>query len=264
MTKPAAMAIGAHPDDIELMMTGTLLLLGQAGYDLHIMNVANGCCGSAMEGAEAVAAQRLEEARAAAEASGATLHEPITNDIEIFYEKALLAKVGAAVRKVNPRILLVQSPQDYMEDHMNACRLAVSAAFTRTMVNFRTDPPVAPVDGQVTVYHALPWGLRDPLRKKIEPGQYVDISPVIDQKKRALACHASQKEWLDQQQGLDSYITAMEGMAAEVGRMSGIFEYAEGWRRHHHMGFCAEHDDPLTDALKPRVLISQAYEAELG
>ena len=264
MAKPAAMAIGAHPDDIELMMTGTLLLLGQAGYDLHIMNVANGCCGSAMEGAEAVAAQRLEEARAAAEAAGATLHEPVTNDIEVFYTMPLLAKVGAAVRKANPRILLVQSPQDYMEDHMNACRLAVSAAFTRTMVNFRTDPPVAPVQGQVTVYHALPWGLRDPLRKKVMAGQYVDIAPVMEQKKRALACHASQKEWLDQQQGFDSYIKAMEDMAGEVGQMSGAFEFAEGWRRHHHLGFCAEHDDPLTEALGGRAVISREYEAELG
>ena len=40
------MAIGAHPDDIEILMAGTLLLLRDAGYAVHYLNVANGCCAS--------------------------------------------------------------------------------------------------------------------------------------------------------------------------------------------------------------------------
>ena len=61
-----AFAIAAHPDDIELMMAGTLLLLGRAGYELHIMNIANGSCGSLTEDAESLIARRTEEAMAAA------------------------------------------------------------------------------------------------------------------------------------------------------------------------------------------------------
>ena len=38
--------MAAHPDDIEFVMAGTLIRLGQAGYELHYMNIANGCCGS--------------------------------------------------------------------------------------------------------------------------------------------------------------------------------------------------------------------------
>ena len=42
-----AFAVAAHPDDIEFMMSGTLVLLKQAGYEMHYMNVANGNCGTA-------------------------------------------------------------------------------------------------------------------------------------------------------------------------------------------------------------------------
>ena len=55
----------------------------------------------------------------------------------------------------------------------------------------------------------------------------------------------------------------MEEMSREVGCMSGRFTYAEGWRRHLHLGFCAEHADPLTDALGDKVLISTDYEKGL-
>lgn len=253
-----AFAIAAHPDDIELMMAGTLLLLGEAGYELHIMNIANGSCGSMTEDAATVIARRTAEAQAAAEELGAVFHAPIANDLEIFYDERLLRNVAATIREVAPTILLVQSPQDYMEDHTNACRLAVSGAFTRGMPNFVTDPPVAPVANEVTVYHALPWGLKGPLGESITANRYVNIASTLERKRRALACHASQKEWLDESQGLDSYLTTMEAMAREVGRQSGRFEIAEGWRRHLHLGFCAEDADPMRDALGDAFLLANA------
>jgi LmbE family N-acetylglucosaminyl deacetylase len=263
MSKPAAFAIAAHPDDIEFMMAGTLLLLGEAGYELHMMNVASGSCGTVTESREAISARRLGEARDAAQALGATLHDPVVDDLEVFYDLAQLRRVAAVVREVQPAIMLVASPQDYMEDHTNACRLAVSAAFTRGMRNFETEPTTAPVFEEVTLYHALPYGLRDALRRVINPGQFVDIGSVLARKRDALACHRSQKEWLDKSQGLDSYLKTMEDMAREVGQWSGRFEYAEGWRRHSHLGFCGEHADPLTTALGDKVLVSEGYETAL-
>jgi LmbE family N-acetylglucosaminyl deacetylase len=248
-----AFAIAAHPDDIELMMAGTLLLLGEAGFEVHVMNIADGSCGSAIDPTDVIIAKRLAEAREAARVMGAIHHDPIAHDLEIFYTRELLAKLAAVIRDVAPTILLVQSPQDYMEDHMIACRLAVSAAFTRGMPNFPTDPPRPAVDNEVTVYHALPWGLHGPLREVIVADQYVNIESVLARKRAALACHKSQKEWLDASQGLDSYLTTMEDMSAEVGRQSGCFSYAEGWRRHLHLGFCGKDADPLTEALTPKV-----------
>ncbi len=55
----------------------------------------------------------------------------------------------------------------------------------------------------------------------------------------------------------------MEDMAREVGRWSGRFEAAEGWRRHSHLGFCAEGADPLKEALGDGVWIDAEYELEL-
>jgi len=48
---------------------------------------------------------------------------------------------------------------------------------------------------------------------------------------------------------MDSYLDAADAMSREVGRMSGRFEHAEGWRRHLHLGFSARDDDPLAEAL---------------
>jgi len=262
-SRHVAFAIAAHPDDIEFMMGGTLLLLGRAGHELHYMNIANGSCGTATHTKEEIICIRGEEARAAAEVLGAIHHPPFVDDIEIFYEKELLAKVAALVREVQPSIMLVPSPQDYMEDHANAARLAVTAAFCREMRNFPTDPSRDPVSGNVTLYHALPYGLRDGLRRRIVPEYYVDISDVLAIKRDALAKHRSQKKWLDESQGLDAYLAIMEEMSAEVGRMSGRFGYAEGWRRHSHLGLSDLEADPLASTLGDRVLINEDYRRSL-
>jgi LmbE family N-acetylglucosaminyl deacetylase len=145
--------------------------------------------------------------------------------------------------------VLTHSPDDYMEDHMNTARLAVTAAFARGMPNFTTDPPVEPYAGDVTVYHAVPHGLCDGLRRPVMPELFVDTTSVQAVKRQALAAHASQKAWLDATQGMDSYLDAGDDMARQVGRMSGRFAYAEGWRRHLHLGLSAHDDDPLAAAL---------------
>ena len=54
-------AVVAHPDDVEFAMAGTLILLGRAGYELHVMTIANGSCGSVEHDAETIAAIRTQE-----------------------------------------------------------------------------------------------------------------------------------------------------------------------------------------------------------
>ena len=77
----------------------------------------------------------------------------------------------------------------------------------------------------------------------------MNIASTLEQKRAALACHKSQKEWLDGTQGLDSYLDTMEDMSRQVGMASGQCEIAEGWRKHLHLGFCAPDADPLAAAL---------------
>jgi len=247
-----ALAVGAQPDDIEFRMAGTLLLLGEAGYELHYLNIANGSCGTADLPADRIVAVRRREAIAAAAALGATYHGSLVPDIEILYERSLLARVAAVVREAAPEVLLVHSPVDYMEDHQNAARLAVTAAFCRGMPNFATDPPRPPTAQPVAVYHAQPHGNRDPLGQAVRPDLFVDVSGVTGRKRDALACHQSQKIWLDRSQGMDSYLRAMEDSDGEVGAMSGRFARAEGWRQRLHLGFGPEGFDPLSEALGPR------------
>lgn len=249
-----AFALAAHPDDIEFMMAGTFILLGDAGYELHYMTLTNGSCGTTKHTPEEIAAMRTAESKRAAQLVGATYHPSFLDDLEIFFEKESLAKVAAVIREVNPSILLVQSPEDYMEDHMNAQRLAVTAAFAKGLHNFPTLPSREAVAGDVAIYHALPHCPNDGLGRRVWPSHYLDITSVLARKREMLAQHASQKEWLDHSQGMDSYLITMEEMCAEVGEMSGRFPYAEGWRRHNHLGYSVEPIDPLSDALGESVL----------
>ena len=260
---PAVFAVAAHPDDIEFMMAGTLLMLRDAGWRLHYLNIANGSCGTAVDPVDVIIPKRRAEAQDACRLIGAEFHESLCNDIEIYHTNEMVAQVVAMIRGARPRIVLTSSPQDYMEDHMNACRIAVTAAFCRGMPNGPCDPPMDPVADDVTVYHALPHGLCGPLRDRIRPGQYVDITSVMKKKREMLACHRSQKEWLDRSQGMDSYLNTMEDFGRQVGERSGRFEYAEGWRRRLHFGFSETDSDPLTEALGDACRVDPDYEAAL-
>ena len=263
MPKPSAIAIGAHPDDIEFYMAGTLLQLQAAGWTIHYFNLSSGNLGSVKMPPEKTARTRAKEARQAARVLGATYHSSICRDLEILYTVPTLRKVAAAIRKSKASIVLTHSPVDYMEDHTNTCRLAVAAAFTHGMPNFRTTPVTRPYGDDVTVYHAMPHSLRGPLREKIVPGAFVDTTVVHERKIEALAAHASQQDWLDASQGMNSYLKTADDMSRHVGKLSKKFKHAEGWRRHLHYGFSGEELDPLAEVLGKSYRINRDYERSL-
>jgi len=246
---PVALAAAAHPDDIEFTMAATLLLLKEAGAAIHMWNLADGSCGSTTLPGPEIARVRREEAGASARVAGATLHPPLARDFELVYEPGLLARAAAVLRRIRPAILLIPSPQDYMEDHQNAARLLVTAAFVRSMPNFRTDPPEPPWEGDVAIYHAQPHGLCDGLGRLVRPGLYVNAAPAFEVKQKMLSAHRSQSQWLDASQGMGAYLSEMEAACRKVGELSGRFELAEGWRRHNPLGFGFTGRDPLTELL---------------
>jgi len=259
----SALAIFAHPDDIEFVAAGTLLLLKQRGWEIHYLNVSTGNCGSAEFSPAKTRRVRLAEAKAAAKILGAHFHAPLCDDLEILYEVKTLRRIAAVIRATQASIVLTHSPQDYMEDHMTTCRLAVTAAFTHGMPNFQSLPPRPTYAHDVTVYHAMPHGLCDPLRRRIVPGSFVNTTAVHATKLQALAAHQSQQGWLDVSQGMNSYLRSMEDMSHAVGRLSKKFRLAEGWRRHLHLGFSASEIDPLGEALGVDHLVNRAYERTL-
>ncbi|MEO6034771.1 MAG: PIG-L family deacetylase [Verrucomicrobiota bacterium] len=257
-----AFAIAAHPDDIEFMMAGTLLLLKNAGYEIHYMNLSRGNCGSIVTDSPTTARIRLQEAKQAAKILGAHFHPPICNDLEIFYDLKTLRKLAGAIREAKPTILLTHSPADYMEDHMNTCRLAVTAAFTRGMPNFKSIPARATGEYDCTIYHSLPHSLTDNLRRPIVPGAFVNTSSVHAKKVEALKAHQSQQSWLDASQKMNSYLQMCDAISLRVGLLSKKFKHAEGWRRHLHFGFCDEKADPLR-VLGKDYLVNEKYERAL-
>ena len=100
-SKPVVLAAVAHPDDIEFMMAGTLLLLQQAGAEIHLWNLANGCYGSVRHRKQEIIRLRAAEARAAARLAGATIHPALFDDLGIFYDAVSLARVAAVVHRAS-------------------------------------------------------------------------------------------------------------------------------------------------------------------
>ena len=223
--------------------------LAEAGYDLHYFVPARAIAERWTWDPRIYARPRSGSPQGGRD-PWSDLYPSIVDDLELIYNVENLRKVAAVVRQAEPSIVLTHSPEDYMEDHMNASRLAVTAAFAREMPNFTTDPIVGEMEGEVAVYHAMPHQLIDQLRQPVVPDFLIDTGSVQETKRKALAAHASQKEWLDRTQGMDSYLQTMDALSLEVGRFSGRTMQAEGWRRHSHMGFSAQPDfDPLQDAL---------------
>ncbi len=248
-----ALAIAAHPDDIEFVMSGTLLRLKAAGWEIHYLNLANGCGGSLTMSATETSAVRLREAQAAANRLGASFHPPLCDDLAIFYVPDLMAQVAAIVRKVQPSIVLTHAPLDYMEDHQNTARLAVFGAFSRCVPNYQTLPPVTHFTDEIAVYHAQPHGNRTPMGEIVKPTLAVDTSDLMDAKAELLALHESQAAWLGASQAM-SYLQTMKDLGREVGLMTPKFQSAEGWRQHIHLGLSNPNFNPLADALSDYVV----------
>ena len=247
---PSVIAIVAHPDDIEFLFAGTMLQLAARGWDLHYMNISSGNCGSIEMNSAVTRKTRKEEAMKAAYLLGAKFHPSICDDLEIVYSVDLLRQLASVIRTVKPDVVLTHSTDDYMIDHMETARLAVTATFSHGMPNFKTEPMTSHLeDHNVSLYHAMPHGLVDSYRKKVIPEAYVDITSVIDTKRSALAEHHSQHSWLEASQGMNSYLKSMDEMSEQMGLLSGKFKYAEGWRRRLHIGFSKEDQNPLKEAL---------------
>jgi N-acetylglucosamine malate deacetylase 1 len=246
---PSALAITAHPDDIEFRIAGALLLLKDRGWDIHCWNLCSGSLGSTVMTAAQTARTRRAEAREAARLMGAGWFPPLVPDMELLYELRHVRRICSVIREVKPTVILTHPPQDYMEDHMVACRLTVTGAFARNIPNHPCTPRRPPMMEPCTIYHCVPHGLGNNIREPFTPDLFVDITGVHARKRAALACHRSQKEWLDASQGMDSYLAAMDAEAVHLGRQSRRFKLAEAFRRHLHYGYCEAGDDPLAAAL---------------
>ena len=229
-----ALGIFAHPDDAEFVCAGTLSLLRKAGWEVHIATMAPGDKGTAEYTREEISRIRKAEAARAAGLIGATYHCLEFEDVYIFYTREAIRKTTALIRRVRPDIVFTASPADYMVDHEMTSRIAQTACFSSGIKNMEIEEPAfEPVP---YLYYCDPMEGKDMLGRPVHPDIYMDISEEIENKKRMLACHESQRNWLLVHHQIDEYILSMKRLAEKRGKEAGV-EYAEGLRQHLGHGF---------------------------
>jgi LmbE family N-acetylglucosaminyl deacetylase len=228
-----ALAVYAHPDDAEISCGGTLARWTAAGSEVHLLVLTRGEKGSsdAREDPDALAARRAAEVAAAADVIGLAGHTQLgTGDGELENTAQVRERIVSVVRRVRPEVLVCPDPTAVFfgdtyfnhRDHRVGGWAALDAVSPAA-----GSPHYFPTAGPA---HAVAEVL---LSGTLEPNAWVDVTPTMDVKVRALLCHESQlkaaafgheggaAEWLG---------SLLRQRAEEGGRLAGV-RYAEGFRR---------------------------------
>ena len=224
------LSLGAHPDDAEFLCAGTLALLHEKGWEIHIATMAPGDCGTVQYSREEISRIRKGEAARSAALLDGTYHCLESGDIFILYDRPSLLKAIEVVRKVKPTIVITTSPVDYMVDHEMASKLAKTACFACGVVNVET-PGAEPFEPIPYLYYMDPVEGKDNFGAEVKPGMIVDITDAMDTKEKMLCCHESQRHWLMTHHGMDEYVNMMKAAGEQRGRQINA-GYAEGFRQH--------------------------------
>ena len=255
------LAVGAHPDDIEFFCSGTLALLKETGYELHVATLTPGDCGSQEWSSEDISRIRRKEAAEACRLLGASYRCLEFRDFCILYSEEALRKVAGLVREVNPWLVLTHPPGDYMVDHEMTSRLVRTACFGAPAPNFEVTPPGAPSpdSGVPALLYGAPVEGIDILGNPVRPHFYVDVSDRIAQKEAFLACHGSQRNWLKAHHGIDEYLESLlrwdSSRAVVASKIAGRkIEFAEAFLQHRGHAYPAV--NPLKRILGDRVIES--------
>jgi LmbE family N-acetylglucosaminyl deacetylase len=220
------LAIGAHPDDVESYAGGTLAKYAKAGHKVFTATATNGNIGSATLSSEEIARIRKQEAANAAAHIGAE-YICLDFDDEMFFEdKAARLKFINLVRYCKADVILTHNPVDYNPDHELTSKIVNDIAVMIPIAKLVTEAP--PCENIPVIYY---WETVHGLG--FIPGEYVDISDVIDIKMAMCREHKSQDQWMK-----DNYTEAVDRNAdyfdrvlieaAYRGMQCGV-KYAEGF-----------------------------------
>ncbi|MEE1246329.1 MAG: PIG-L family deacetylase [Acutalibacteraceae bacterium] len=215
------LVIGAHPDDIAISCSGTVLKYIANGESVYLCTISNGCYGHTEIEPERLAGIRIAEDRAMADILKAKAYYNLnindqfvdSNNIE---QVNLLADV---ITEAKPDLIITHAPDDYHRDHQETYKLVFRASCAASLV-FWSNSNTAPM---------CPIYLMDSFALKgFEPTEYVDITPYIDNKIKAILCHESQDKWMREHDGLalDEFV---EKCSAVRGYQCGV-KYAEGFK----------------------------------
>jgi LmbE family N-acetylglucosaminyl deacetylase len=213
------LALGAHPDDLELACAGTLARFVEAGSTVRLAVACQGDRGG--DGPpESLAATRREECLRSAAILGVSIDFLGFGDSDVPDTFEARDAVVRLIRETRPDLILTHAPDDYHEDHVRVGQLTARATWSAASSGHRDG--LAPLDRPpVIAYIENTAGLGPP------PTHFVDISATIDLKRRMLACHASQ---LPRD---DGGISDLADLAQTLARLRGFqcgVRFAEGFR----------------------------------
>lgn len=247
MSEPTrVLAIHAHPDDIEFQCAGTLALLREAGCHVTLATMTPGDCGSAEHDAETIASIRRAEAQAAAELIGADYLCLEFRDLAIFNDDDSRRRVTEVLRRTRPDLILTAPPVDYIADHEMTSLLVRDACFAAPIPNYVTRQwePAPPLARIPHLYFVDPLEGIDRDGQPVPAGFFVDVTRVFELKRAMLARHASQRDWLFRQHGIDEYLDSQAAWSRHRGGQAGV-EHAEAFRQ--YVGHAYPRDNRLLE-----------------
>ncbi|MCW5556230.1 MAG: PIG-L family deacetylase [Verrucomicrobiae bacterium] len=218
------LAIGAHPDDIEILCAGTLARYAQDGHRIYMAVFTSGNMGDLVIPPEELARIRRAESETAAALIGATLLWPGIMDEHVFANEAQRRIMIDLMRQADPDVILAPSPNDYHPDHRHLSQLVFDSYFQKGLPHIPDQKEPACRFGEAQVYY-----MDNLAGIAFSPTEYVDISAVMDLKRRMLRCHTSQFKAVSELAHTDL------GDLIEIqGRFRGLAarcQYAEGFTR---------------------------------
>ena len=218
------LAIGVHPDDIELACVGTLLKHIKSGYKVAIVDLTQGELGS-----RGSAELRLIEAKKAADIIGVAHRENLQMKDGFFeHSKINLIKIIEKIRKYQPSIVLANAVHDRHPDHGRAAKLVAEACFLSGLIKIETtDNSIAQRKWRPdNVYHYI----QD---YQLDPDFVIDITEFMDHKMEAILAYSSQfynpnSEEVDTPISGKQFLDFVKAKARSFGRNIGV-EFAEGF-----------------------------------
>lgn len=220
--KLSVLAFGAHPDDLEFQIGGTLAKYAARGHRVTMAVVTNGDVGSSTLPMEEIAAIRHEEAKAAAAVIGADLIWIGYHDEFFFHNEESRRRLIDVMRAAEPDVVLAHWTDDYHPDHSFSGQAVRDARIMTAVPNIVTQHP--PLKTIPTLFHY------DTLAGiNFTPEVYVDVSDTFATKKSMLACHVSQDSWIRDIFAGTSLAEIMEVQTKFRGFQAG-FRHAEGFR----------------------------------
>jgi bacillithiol biosynthesis deacetylase BshB1 len=177
------LAIGIHPDDVELSCAGTLLKHIAAGYTACIVDLSKGELGT-----RGNAELRLKEAAASAKILGVKFRENLGMEDGFFMNDRInLYKIIEKIREHRPKIVLCNAVSDRHPDHGRAAKLVSEACFYSGLAKIETghDKEMQLPHRPQAVYHYI----QD---RHLQADLVVDVTPFIDKKMEAIMAFSSQ------------------------------------------------------------------------